>query len=527
MKAKKWLKYWVLTVSILLGSISYSVVSIDPFFHYHKPRVNEYYYPLNNQRSQNDGIIKNFDYNAMITGTSMTENFKTSEMDNIFGCSSIKVSFSGASYKEINDNVERALNANKNLKIIVRGIDGTAFFSDSNYMRSDLGEYPEYLYDDNLLNDVNYLWNRDVIFGRVYNMYNDSKEEGFVPGITSFDEYSNWQKSFDYGIEAAGHGFEVNPKAEESHLSQEEKEIIKENIEKNLISVPDKYLDVDFYYFYTPYSILFWNDLNNNGLLVKQIEAEKYITELLLPHKNIHLFSFNSRTDIITDLNNYRDALHYAEWVNSLILKWMHEGKYQLTRESCEEYFRNEKEFFTNFDYYTIENQTDYEDDYYAGALLNQELTGIKPVDVLNDDRFTYELSDSLIIDNEGIKTGVDCFGTLGRNPMDEDLSTYLKDSKYIGLKFNINKDRYTRYLCFKGQKIKDHGSLAVCVYNSEGDCVDSKAIEYYDMDSDVHTYTIKLPDGSDTLTIIMNGGYIDNTGSIDSNYQFSDIFLY
>ena len=63
------------------------VVYVDPFMHYHKPIISKFFYSLDNQRSQNDGIIKYFDYDAIITGTSMIENFKTSEFDKLFkGC---------------------------------------------------------------------------------------------------------------------------------------------------------------------------------------------------------------------------------------------------------------------------------------------------------------------------------------------------------------------------------------------------------------------------------------------------------
>lgn len=38
------------------------------------------------------------------------------------------------------------------------------------------------------------------------------------------------------------------------------------------------------------------------------------------------MHSFHNRTDMTTDLNHYKDGPHYGEWVNSLILKWMHDG---------------------------------------------------------------------------------------------------------------------------------------------------------------------------------------------------------
>ena len=75
--------------------MSRTVYKIDPFFHYHKPDTEKYFYELNNQRSQNDGVMKRFDYDALITGSSMSAYFRTSELDELFGTDSIKVTFNG------------------------------------------------------------------------------------------------------------------------------------------------------------------------------------------------------------------------------------------------------------------------------------------------------------------------------------------------------------------------------------------------------------------------------------------------
>ena len=108
MKAKVWLISWLIIVLSGIGVLSYLVYRVDPFFHYHKPEVENYYYPLDNQRSQNDGIARHFDYNAIITGTSMIENFRTSDMDARFDCNTIKLPFSGAYYKENRDVIKKA-----------------------------------------------------------------------------------------------------------------------------------------------------------------------------------------------------------------------------------------------------------------------------------------------------------------------------------------------------------------------------------------------------------------------------------
>ena len=528
MKAKTWITSWLIVVISVLSILGYWVYKIDPFFHYHQPNVNDYFYLLNNQRSQNDGISKYFDYDALITGTSMTENFKTTEADLIFGCNSIKVAYSGGSFKEINDNVKTAIESNENLNLVIRCLDMEHFLDECDAMRFDLGEYPTYLYDDNLLNDVEYLWNRDVIFGRVYQMIIDSDKEGFIPGITTFDDYSMWQDQYSFGIDTVCPNGITTVDIEQIHLTDEEKEIIKKNIELNVTDIADDNPNIDFYYFYSPYSVVVWNEWKTNGTLIKMLEAEAYITELILPHKNIHLFSFNTRTDITTDLNNYKDGYHYGCWINSLMLKWMHDGSYQLTQDNYKDYLKQEYDFYTTFDYSSLDGQVDYEADFFAAALLNKELTGVEPLDVLNNDKVVKYLAGAeYTIDSDGINVAVNCYGSLSRNYNSDTLSDYIRDKEYIGIKFKVNLDDGYNYLSFYGQKIKDHGMLSAYVYDENGNVVGKIEVDYSNLDSEVHQYIIDLSSINGTVTVVLNGGYVDCSGSADSEYQFSNIFMY
>ena len=82
MNAKKFNIIVTGVVVFILFIIGAGTYMIDPLFHYHEP-VEGLKYPINDERYQNDGIIKHFEYNAIITGSSMTENFKTSEKTNI------------------------------------------------------------------------------------------------------------------------------------------------------------------------------------------------------------------------------------------------------------------------------------------------------------------------------------------------------------------------------------------------------------------------------------------------------------
>lgn len=483
MKAKVWLTGWLIIVLSALCVIGYQVYSVDPYFHYHKPEVDKYFYPLDNPRSQNDGISRNFEYDAIVTGTSMTENIRTTEVDELFGVNSIKVPYSGGSFKEVNDNIERALSTNSNITTIIRCLDLSKILTEPDAMRFDLGEYPTYLYDDNPFNDVEYLLNRDVLFGRVYKMISERNTEGFYPGITSFDNYTRWQESHTFGFNSVcPNNLEVK-ETQQIHLTDEERVMIKENVTQNVVAVADRYPDVEFYYFYSPYSVATWNVWNTRDSLYKQLESEAYATELILQHDNIHLFSINTRIDIISDLNNYKDGTHFGGWVNSLILHWMHDGQYQLTRENYKEYLQQEYDIYTTFDYLSVNGQNDYEADLYAAALLNNELTGAEPLNIL---------------ETEGLGTSV------------------------VNTEFTVDLDDGYNYLSFVGQRIADGGHFEVSVYDENGEIVNSMQMESENMDDEAHQYVMDLSTTEGRVNIILQGDF----GNA-SECRFSEVYMY
>lgn len=380
-KARNWiLIFWLMSV-VILAWISSMTIKIDPFFHYHKP-IEGYYYLLNNQRSQSDGIEKHFDYQGMIIGTSMTECFKTSEAEKLFGLDFIKVPMSGASYKEVNENVSTSIKNNDGLKVVIRGLDMNSFTLEKDRMRDELGTYPIYLYNSNPFDDVNYLLNRDVVFGRIYPMEQE-RLNGGESGITSFDDYSMWGDTLEYGKNVFCPDdliLKTSLTSKENGLTKEQKATVIENVHQNITSLAKANPKIQFYYFFTPYSVLFWINHIEEGTFYKQIEAERIVIEEILKVDNIKLFSYNNRTDITTDLNNYKDALHYGRWINSFLLKKMSSGEGLLTEDNYEGYLRAEEEFYSCFNCEEhFSTQEDYRNNLYAAALLAKETYGVIP----------------------------------------------------------------------------------------------------------------------------------------------------
>lgn len=347
-QSKKWFKKCIVC---LLGAILFVfalVYVFDPYFHFHKP-FSFVSYRLYEERYTNDGISRHFDYNAMVTGTSMAQNFKTTEMDALFGTKAVKETFSGAGYQELSQNLQRALQRNPDLKTVIWTMDYNGFIREKDWTQYE--GYPTYLYDDNPWNDVSYVFNKSILY------------HGVLPNVaktllrqksTTMDEYSSWDKQtgLAYIMESYDRWEERAEMIE--GLTEEERQMVTANIKENFVDMVSQYPDTTFYIFYSPYSICYWDFLNQEGMMQMQFEAEQIATELLLSCPNVKLFNFFDQYDVITNTDYYRDKEHYSAEINTKILEWMASDTGRITVDNYLERLEKEKEYYLNYDYESI-----------------------------------------------------------------------------------------------------------------------------------------------------------------------------
>ena len=160
---KKTSKGWALgffgAVGVLLLLLCGKTLLLDPYFHYHKP-LPGVAVPGLDSRYQNDGILRNFDYDTIITGSSMA--------DALFGVHSVKVALFGSTYHEIYLQTQTALKRTPNLKMVFQCLDYNGLIRDPQELRYDASWYPQYLYDNNPFNDVYYLMNKTMSCSRLW-----------------------------------------------------------------------------------------------------------------------------------------------------------------------------------------------------------------------------------------------------------------------------------------------------------------------------------------------------------------------
>lgn len=350
-KYRRWLGFTLGGTLALLGGLGAVTAAVDPFFHFHGP-LKELAYPIDSERYQNDGISRHFDYDGVITGTSMTENFKGTLADELFGVTSIKIPFGGGYYKEVDQAIRRALSYNPNIKMVLRSLDKSFLMYDKDEW-NPTAPVAEYLTDSNPWNDVNYIWNKEVIFGNVRGVLNFTRAGGHT---TAFDEYMHWAPEREWGKEAVLKTFSPPQEyLQPVEFTEEDRQRLAENLEQNVLAVARANPDVTFYYFIPPYSIGYWHsELVAKGNLERELAALRLMADMLLECDNIRLFAFDDKFDIICNLDYYMDAIHYSEEVGDQLLVWMAEGENLLTKENVDEYFHTITKFYTSYDYADI-----------------------------------------------------------------------------------------------------------------------------------------------------------------------------
>lgn len=340
--------FCLVTCLLIYGAI---IVYVDPFFHYHAPIEGiSYSLERDNERYQNWGILSNFTYDTIIIGTSLTENFYPSEWDAKFGGTTVKIPLAGGTYKEMNDHLKQAFASGNKINTVIRCLDIECLIYDKDAMMENY-VFPTYMTNDNLLDDVSYFFNKDVMKYCLKAISNTAKGYSMTP----FDEYANWMQDTYYGKEYVLQTYNLDEPADsERELTQEEIATIKENLRQNVTELIEAHPETTFYLFIPPYSICYWDEIVNEGELSYWLAAERIAVEELLKYSNIRLYSFENHFKVICDLENYMDTIHYGEWINEYILVWLAEGRYRLTEDNYMNYFEEMETFLRSYDYTTL-----------------------------------------------------------------------------------------------------------------------------------------------------------------------------
>ena len=316
--AKRWALFTLTATAAALLLCALTVYLVDPFELYRESAI----LPLYDQESYNNpGIAKNYDYNAVILGTSMVEMSNPSVIDACFGVSSVKLPMRGSHTAQMGWQLGHVLTTHE-LKLAILAVDAYSLMGPPD----DMEEIYDYLWNDDPLDDVNYLLNRDVLLVRVPRMLRNLRKplDGKRDAMYKWTDVTFSRESVYSAIGGARPQAEMQP-------SDTRLERSTENIERHLKAHIAAHPETTFKIYMPPYSVGYWYLMTRGGLSEQQFRSRARVCELLLDCPNVEIYDFSSRVEWITDLDEYFDYSHHSSAMSDSIMRAMAAGENRVT----------------------------------------------------------------------------------------------------------------------------------------------------------------------------------------------------
>lgn len=314
---KRWAIFTLTAAILLLSLCALTVYLVDPFEHYRESAI----LPLYDQESYNNpGIAKNYDYDAVILGTSMVEMSHPSVIDECFGVSSVKLPMRGSHTAQMGWQLAHVLDTHE-LKLAILAVDAYSLMGPPD----DMEEIYDYLWNDSVLDDVSYLLNLDVLLVRVPRMLRNLGRST----STKRDDMYQWT-DVTFSAQSVFDSFSFQPQREMTdpdYRLERSTENIRRHIEMYVAAHPE----TTFKIYMPPYSVAYWYVMTRGGLSEQQYRSRARVCELLLDYPNVEIYDYSSRLEWITDLDNYFDYSHHSGAISDAIMRAMAAGENRVT----------------------------------------------------------------------------------------------------------------------------------------------------------------------------------------------------
>lgn len=334
-QSKKYIIVFAIVLYVGLIIIAGLTFVIDPFFQYHMPWFGIETY-ADNERYCNPGLAKNADYNAIIVGSSMSENFNGEWFDKAYGVNTLKLTYTSCSVQDWVNAVTMA-EQNQNVKYVFGNVDFWMLKSEYGKPRYEL---PDYLYDSNYFNDVYYLFNKDIFFETTMNRI----QNNYIGNLkNAYEWYNNKKMNFGHQnvIGWCKYNGELNNTMQHRSTIDDNTRMVVEQMKETILRYPNTTFEI----FYSPASVIYYYREALNGNFDMVMEVYKYLMKELLQCKNCRIyFPTYNNIDMITDLDSYMDLWHYDMDIQYAVFEEMRDCINRVTKDNYEDiidWFRN------------------------------------------------------------------------------------------------------------------------------------------------------------------------------------------
>lgn len=329
-------KHWLAKVAgfsiIALVILALFTRILDPFYFYDaKPGVK-----MNNARFANPGLIKHYDYDTAIIGSSLIQNFEMDSFRTTLGWKPLKITVGGLTPYEFATLYELTME-NEGIERYIINVDLKTFNSEHKFIESD--KFPDYLYNSHGIDDVKYLWGYEVwtkfipinlaLSAAVFSGFSLPTKFQYA---TDVDRIEDWSLDFTFSEETVKKYYENNRSQQFLIANEDISDIMKSNID-NYIRTFELRSGQEFIFLFPPYSALYWYDLESKGQLDQFLEYKQYMVNQLLEYENVRVIDAQDLSDTV-DLNNYIDTLHFSPEIQEDLVDYIADGSYDVSEDN-------------------------------------------------------------------------------------------------------------------------------------------------------------------------------------------------
>lgn len=319
----------------MLVSIGLTSYIVDPFFQFRVKEDSRYFL---NPWLVNGGLAKNYDYNTVILGSSMVQNYDLSILRKKDpSVRPFKLSSGGMNNEEMK--YFYSFIKKDSLKSLIINIDIPQLNLGFEEVR-----FPKFLYDNTLKNKLEYLYGyetfiRFIPIDVVIPLYLKNKNlEDLPPAYrmkTDIDQIGNNNYENIYDAEHVKNlylsGITVSMQNMDGMHDR-----LRNKLDTVLMSInPNNYKHVEYTFVLSPYSALYWYHTQQAGYYDQFRDFVYYINESIEKFGNARLMLFFDM-DQITDLNYYTDVSHFSPALSNKVLDNIYNPNYELNSKNID-----------------------------------------------------------------------------------------------------------------------------------------------------------------------------------------------
>lgn len=319
LNSRIWITLFFCVSCLIFLGMALFTYCYDPYSYY---RINDEQLKVSSLPLSNPGIVRNADYDTVIVGSSVMQNFDPKVVDEVTGYKTVKVSLSDLSQNQRKVIFELILREKKAERIFY-GLD---LFSLSPSHREVSGSLPDYLYNQSCLDDIKYVLGYENWFRFTPVLVGLQLASGLgfdVPQekmAVSLDQIGNWDDGVVFSKDLLRSQYLKNAQSFSfsKAVTSVSREAMFNRADDLLRDLKNASTETEITVFFPPYSALYWNMLKERGLYDSYVDVKKHICYQLQLCEKVEVLDYQIMP-LILNLDYYKDEMHYSKEVNDIM----------------------------------------------------------------------------------------------------------------------------------------------------------------------------------------------------------------